>query len=77
MSLLLLQTVVSLLFAMSLFHKMIKRSVSNFLILLAGFAYVVLDAFDHTDIGLNIISVTLIFIYYRAMKKSDTDKLMV
>jgi hypothetical protein len=76
MSLILLQAVVSLLFAMSLFHKMIFRSVTTFLILLAGFSYVVLDAFVYTDIGFNVISLMLIFIYYRAMKKSDSDKIL-
>lgn len=74
MSLLLVKMIVSLLFAMSLFHKMIKRSVSTFLILGAGFVYVVLDSFSYRDIGLNVVSLTLIFIYYRAMRKKDTDK---
>jgi hypothetical protein len=55
---------------------MLKRSVSNFLILLAGFSYVVLDAFSYKDIGLNVISLTLIFIYWRAMRKSATDNFL-
>jgi len=74
MSLFLFQTVISLLFAMSFFHQMIKRSVSTFLILLAGFAYVVLDAFGYKEIGLNVVSLTLIFIYWRAMQKRADDK---
>lgn len=83
-----LQMTISVLFALALFHKMHKRSVSTFSILLIGFMWVVLSYMDsveglvkfkwatYCDIGLGIVSMGLIFIYWRSMNKPDTDRIL-
>lgn len=88
MMFLFLQMTIAVLFAMSLFHKMHKRSVSTYLILLLGFLWVIFSSLDavgslpkfkwasYGDIGLGIVSVGLMFIYWRSMNKPDTDKIL-
>ena len=75
MALAFLQMVVSVLFAMSFFHRLYRRTVSTFLILVFGFAWVVFDSFKKGDYGLWIISIGLIYIYWRGMHKPPVDKI--
>ena len=76
MALAFLQMIISLLFALSLFHRMYSRSISTFLILFLGFSWVLFDSMQKGDYGLWIVSVGLIFIYWRAMQKPPADTLM-
>lgn len=76
MMLMVLQMTISVLFAMSLFHKIYKRSVSTFLVILIGFLWVFLSSLGYDSIGLGMLSGGLLFIYFRAMRKSDTDKVL-
>ena len=74
MALVFLQMILPLLFAMSLFHKIYKRSVSTFIVFILGSAWVVMDSFEKGKWGLWIVSFGLIFMYWRAMKKPPSDK---
>jgi hypothetical protein len=76
MALVFLQMVLSLLFAMSLFHKIYKRSVSTFVVFFIGFLWVVSDSFEKGEYGLWVVSVGLIFIYWRAMQKPPSDSIV-
>lgn len=73
MALSFLKMIISLLFALSLFHRMYSRSISTFLVLFIGFAWVVLESIKKGDYGLWIVSSGLIFIYWRAMQKAPLD----
>ena len=76
MALLFLKMVVSLLFALSLFHKMLKRTIGTSVVLFLGFVWVVLDSFGLGDVGLWIIALGLILLYWRGMQKPPTDKIV-
>ena len=76
MALTFLQMVISLLFALSLFQRMIKRTVSTFTVLFLGFTWVILSSFEMGDVGLWIISFGLIFLYWRGMQKPPSDTIL-
>jgi len=76
MSFMFLQMVLSLLFALSLFHKMYKRSVSTFIVFFIGFLWVVSDSFKVGEYGLWVVSFGLIFMYWRGMKKPPSDTMI-
>ena len=73
MMFLLFKVVISVLFAFSFFHKMWKRSVSTFLMLVTLFAWAIADNW-FKDSAFVIAAFGIIFIYVRAMIKGDDDK---
>ena len=76
MALVFLQMILPLLFAMSFFHEIYKRSVSTSIVFAIGCAWVVMDSFKKGEWGLWIVSFGLIFMYWRAMKKPPSDKVI-
>ena len=70
-----LKMVVSVLFAMSFFHRLYRRTVSTFLILAFAFTWVVLDSFKLGSYGLWVVSCGLIYVYWRGMHKPPVDKI--
>jgi len=76
MALIFLKMVIAVLFAMSFFHKMYSRSVSMFMVLVIGFLWMLLTSFKMGDVGLWIIGIGLLFMYWRAMQKPATDKVL-
>jgi len=73
MMILLLKVIVSVLFALSLFHKIYKRSVSTQIILFVMFLWSMLDSYSH-DWAVGIVIVGMLILYARAMAKKDEDK---
>ena len=76
MALIFLQMVLSLLFAMSLFHRIYKRSVSTFVVFFIGCVWVVMNSLKKGDFALWIVGLGLIFMYWRAMKKPPDDTII-
>lgn len=76
MALIFLKMVISVLFAMSFFHKMYRRSFSLFIVLVMGFLWMVMTSFKIGDVGLWNVGFGLLFLYWRAMQKPSTDKML-
>ena len=73
MMFLLFKVVISVLFALSFFHKIWQRSVSTFLMLVVMFVWSVADIW-FKDFAFGIVTFGIIIVYFRAMLKRDDDK---